>query len=154
MTYDKEVGLHTSVHDEINKPIIDLQKLAVGSRIALVLGEGEDCRRQAALGLELVRQATQDELAEFTITDARIDEAIINDWRRFEDLKSPEMMGGRLMVRFSCTYRRGYTPPITKGQNSVIAAGRHLFMAVPAPVPNNPEQWIDYHAEVLEATVL
>jgi hypothetical protein len=153
MSISGESYLDTTVWHELEKPTIDLRELAVGSKVAIVLAEGEDAQRQARLKLRFKSPPTDDEPGKFEVVEAELDAETIR-LNAEAEMSLPEQMGGEIWVNFACTYRRGYMPPITMGQNDAISPGRHLFMWIPAPTADSPTRGIKYHAEVLSAQVV
>lgn len=153
MSMSGEQFLDTTVRHELEKPTIDLCKLPIGSEVDIVLGEGEDCERLAKLRLRFFSSPTEEEPGKFEVIDAQLDEETVR-LNAGAEMPLPEQMGGQIWVNFACTYRRGYMPPITMGQNNAISPGRHLFMWIPAPTEESPGRGIKYHAEVLEARVI
>ncbi len=153
MSLSGERFLDTTVRHELEKPTINLHELPIGSEVEIVLGEGEDCERLAKLRLQFTSSPTEEEPGKFSVLEAQLDEETIRLNAKAE-MPMPERMGGQIWVNFACTYRRGYMPPITMGQNDAISPGRHLFMWIPAPTYESPNRGIKYHAEVLEAKII
>ncbi len=153
MSVPGEVFLDGTVRQEIEKPTIDLAQLAIGSEVAMVLGEGADCERLARLRLRFTSPPDDRQYGKFEVTEAELDPEIIR-LNTKADMPHPELMGGEIWIQFACTYRRGYMPPITMAERDVITPGRHLFIGIPKPAAGHPNRYIEYHAEVLDAQVI
>lgn len=138
---------------EVSNKTIKLKELGPGQKVGIILGEGQDCADQARLTMELVSPANDKEPAKFKVLSADLDAKVL-DKNVAAGMRQPELMGGEFWVRFACTYRRGYMPPITIVQKDVISVGRHLFGWIPDPSLENPEQGFNYHAEVLRAELI
>lgn len=138
---------------EASRKTLRLKELAPGQRVAVTLGEGQDCTDQARLTLELISPASDSEPAKFRVVSADLDAKVLEE-NVAAGMRQPELMGGEFWVRFACTYRRGYMPPITLAQKDVISQDRHLFGWIPNPSPEQPEQGFEYHAEVLNLKLL
>ncbi len=152
MAIPGESYLDTTVTHEINKPTIDLTTLPVGSEVSLVFGEGEDLQRQGTLRLKYTAQPTEESNGKFDVLEAELDPEIVR-LNEKAGIPNPVLMGGEIHVRFACTYRKDYMPPITMAQNDAISPGRHLFMWIPAPSEESPNRGYQYNAEVIEAQV-
>jgi len=147
-----EFNLHPTVTQELAKPTIVLQELGVGSEVAVVFGEGNDFHRRVQLRLRYKSLPTEKVPGKFEVLEAVLDPETVR-LNTEAGMSKPELMGGEIWIDFACSYHPGYMPPITMARKDVISPGRHLFMAIPAPEPDAPDRWINYHAEVLEAEV-
>ncbi len=136
------MAYHQNVDPDIVQGIensLDLDSLLIGQKVLLELAEGLDLEDELSLELTFEKTAPEGECPELRISDGNVPDKIISKNIKYH-LPNPTMIGGLIIIRGGCTYRKGYSAFASMVHINHIDKNRHLWTAMEASgQPDQPK---------------